>query len=109
VDLRLERVRVSVVPRLGRDVAAVDEHVLSAPVVRLARQPVAALEQQDALPRWRQTVYQRATAGTAADHDHIVCVGHPHCPRSIDIAFLRVMNRDRIVTVRCNGAIIRRG
>ena len=51
VDLRLERLALLVVPRVRRDVAVVDEHVLREPVLRLARQPVAALEQQDPLAR----------------------------------------------------------
>ena len=49
VDLRLERLALRVVPGVRRDVAVVDEHVLGEPVLRLARQPVAALEQEDPL------------------------------------------------------------
>ena len=59
VDLRLERLAVLVVPGVRRDVAVVDEDVLREPVLRLARQPVAALEQEDALARgarWRASV-----------------------------------------------------
>jgi hypothetical protein len=36
VDLGLERLAVGVVPRVRRHVAAVDEHVLRRPVLRLA-------------------------------------------------------------------------
>ena len=49
VDLRLEGLSVGVQPAVLGHVAAVDEHVLRQPVLRLARQPVSALEQQDAL------------------------------------------------------------
>ena len=72
VHLRLERRAVRVVPGVGRDVAAVDEHVLRQPVLRLPRQPAAALEQQDPLARRGQAADQRAAAGAAADHDHVV-------------------------------------
>ena len=39
-------------------------------------QPVAALEQQDALARRGEAVHERAAAGAAADDDHVV-VAHP--------------------------------
>ena len=42
------------------------------PVLRLAGQPVAALEQQDALAGRRQPVGERAAARAAADDDHVV-------------------------------------
>ena len=42
------------------------------PVLRLARQPVAALEQQDALAGRRQVAGERAAAGAGADDDHVV-------------------------------------
>ena len=51
VDPRLEGLAARVVPGVRRDVAVVDEHVLVRPVLRLAREPVAALEQEDALAR----------------------------------------------------------
>ena len=73
VHLRLERLcRVRVVPGVRRDVAVVDEHVVHVPVLRLAREPVAALEQQDALARRSEVPDERAAAGAAADHDHVV-------------------------------------
>ena len=75
VHLRLERLgRVRVVPGVRRDVAVVDEHVVHVPVLWLAREPVAALEQQDALARWGEVPDERAAAGAAADHDHVVGV-----------------------------------
>ena len=72
VDLRLEGLARSVVPAVLRDVAVVDEHVRRGPVLRLARQPVAALQQQDALAGRGEAVHERAAAGPAADDDHVV-------------------------------------
>jgi hypothetical protein len=55
VHLRLERLPVSPsIHGVRRDVAVVDEDVGGGPVLRLAREPVAALEQQDALARCRE-------------------------------------------------------
>src|SRR5215472_2644181 len=77
MDARLERVAVLVVPGLVRFVAVVAEHRLGAPVFRLARQPVAAFEDQDALARWSEPVSKRAAAGAAADDDHVITlIGH---------------------------------
>jgi hypothetical protein len=53
VHLRLERGALGVVPGVCRDVAVVHEDVGRRPVPRLARQPVAAFEQEDALARRR--------------------------------------------------------
>ena len=85
VDLRLEALAVRIQPRVRRDVAAVDEHVAGAPVLRLAPEPVAALEQQDALSRGGEALDERAAAGPAPDHDHVVAVhdcGPPGSRRS---------------------------
>ena len=76
VHLRLEGLAVGVVPGVRRDVAIVDEHVPGGPVLRLARQPVAALEQQDPLARGSEMARERAAARAAADDDHVV-VAHP--------------------------------
>ena len=76
VHLRLERLAVAVVPGVRRDVAVVDEHLVREPVLRLARQPAAALEQQDPLARGRQATHQRAAARAAPDHDHVVGGAH---------------------------------
>ena len=59
VDLGLERLPLRVVPRVGRDVAVLDEDALREPVLQLAREPAPALEQEDALARgarWRASV-----------------------------------------------------
>ena len=80
VDLRLERLALLVVPGVLGHVAVVDEDVVGEPVGRLARQPVAALEQQDPLAGRRQVPRQRAAAGAAADDDHVVAL-HLRPPR----------------------------
>src|SRR4029453_6459901 len=54
VDLRLEGLALGVVPGVGGDVAVVDEHIRGGPVLRLAGQPAAPLQQQDALARGGQ-------------------------------------------------------
>src|SRR5207249_3778316 len=59
-----------------RDVAIVDEHVLRKPVLRLAGEPVAALEQQDTLARGSEMADEGAAAGPGSDHDHVVVVAH---------------------------------
>jgi len=78
VDLRLERRAALVEPRVRRHIAVLDEHVLRQPVLRLARQPIAALEQQDALPGRGEVTCERASAGAGADDDDVVVV---HCWR----------------------------
>ena len=72
VHVRLERRAVAVVPGVRGDIAPVHEHVAGLPVLRLAGEPVAALEQQDALARRGEMANQRAATGAAPDHDHVV-------------------------------------
>ena len=69
VHLRLERGAVVVVPGLLGHVPAVDEDRARIPVRHLARQEVAALEQQDPLAGVRQRVGERAAAGAGPDDD----------------------------------------
>ena len=76
VDLGLERRAVGVVPRIRRDVLAVDEHGLGVPVLRLPREEVAAFEQQDPLPRPGEGVGERPSAGPRPDDDDVVVLGH---------------------------------
>ena len=76
VDLGLERVAGAVVPGVGRDVLAVDEHGVGAPVVHLPGQEVSPLEQQDPLARGGQGVGQGAAPGAGADDDDVVMLGH---------------------------------
>ncbi len=78
VDLRLERCPAAVVPRVLRHVAVVDEHVLRKPVRRLARQPIATLEEQDPLARRSKLARQRAAARARPDDDDVVGF-HGHC------------------------------
>ena len=81
VHLRLEGFAAPVEPGVRRDVAVVDEHVLGEPVLRLARQPVAPLEQQDPLARGREVARKRAAAGAGANDDDVVRV-HASTPPS---------------------------
>jgi hypothetical protein len=76
VDLRLEGLALVVVPRVLGDVAVVDEDILRQTVLRLAGEPVAALQQQDPLARRREVACKRAAAGTGSDDDHVIGV---HC------------------------------
>ena len=76
VDLRLERGAVGVVPGVGRDVPAFQEHLLGLPVLGLARQEVAPFEQQDPLAGRREGVGQGAPTGPGPDDDDVVVVGH---------------------------------
>src|SRR4051812_25384430 len=67
---------VLVVPRLVRLVLVAHEDCAAIPVVGLAAQVVAALEQQDALARGREPVGEGAAAAAAADDDHVVVAAH---------------------------------
>ena len=74
VDLRLERRPLLVVPGVLGHVAVVDEDVVGGPVRRLAREPVASLEEQDLLAGGCQVASERSSAGAAADDDDVVRV-----------------------------------
>ena len=76
VNLGLERRAVRQKPCFRRDVAIVSEYALDAPVQRLARQPVAALQKEYLFARGRQPVCERAAARAAADDDDVVSFGH---------------------------------
>ena len=58
----MELVAVPVEPELRRAVRALDEHGGGVPVVALARQVVAAFEQQDSLAGRSDAVGERAAA-----------------------------------------------
>ena len=64
VLLRREHlVRAEVLPLTRVGVAVIEPHRLGVPVLGLAGQEVAALEQQDPLARGREGVRQRASTG----------------------------------------------
>ena len=100
VHLRLEALAVVAVPGVGRDVAAVDEHVVGIPVLRLAGEPVAALQQQDALAGGRQLAGQRATARAGTDDDHVVAI-HAHSSSSSSARMIRAAAS---ISARCEKA-----
>src|SRR5262249_56300099 len=54
MHLGLEWSAVAVVPALGRDITVLHEHRRRVPVLRLALEPIAALEDEDALSRRRE-------------------------------------------------------
>ena len=66
---------VTVDPALVRQVLALDEHSLGLPVVALTGEVVAALDQQDAQPGWRERVRESPTSRAGPDDDDVV-VGH---------------------------------
>ncbi len=74
--LRLKRPAVAVVPGIGRDIAVLHEDRCRIPVFRLALEPVAALENQDALPRGREVSGESAAACAAADDDDVEALVH---------------------------------
>jgi hypothetical protein len=74
VNSRLKGLAAGVVPRVRRDVAVVHEHVLVRPVRELARKPVTALEEQDALPGRREMAGKCSAARAGPDDDHVVGV-----------------------------------
>ncbi len=80
VHARLEGLAVLVVPGVLGDVAVFDEYVLDVPVFPLSLQPVAALEQQDALAQGGELRCQRAAAGPGPDDDDVVDVSHGRLP-----------------------------
>ena len=83
VDLGLERLAVLVVPRVRGDVPVVDEDRLGVPVLHLARQPVAALQDQDPLPGRCEPVCEGAAARSRTHDDDVVLVGHDCLLRSV--------------------------
>src|SRR6266542_1159667 len=72
----MEGPSVLVVPGLVCLVFVAHEDGAAIPIVGLAAQVVAALEQQDALARGRKPVGERSAASAAADDDHVVVAVH---------------------------------
>ena len=100
VDLRLERRAGAVLPRIGRDVAVLDEDLAGGPVLRLARQPIASLEQQDALAGRREVRGQCPTARAGADDDDVVVL---HQEIS-SISSARMIRPAASISARCEKA-----
>src|ERR1041385_593248 len=88
VRVGVEFLSVLVPPLFLRAVAALEHDGLRIPVLLLAGNVVAALEQQDALARGSKPVRQRAAARAGADEDDVVVV-HARFLRSA-VAIMRV-------------------
>src|SRR5439155_15054896 len=73
-----ELVALPVSPLLVGRVLPLQEDGGGIPVVTLAREVVAALEQQNALPGRRQLPRQRSAARAAPDDDDVVVIGCRH-------------------------------
>ena len=99
VNLRLEWLAVGVVPDIRRDVAVVDEDGLRVPVQRFTFQPVAALENQDALPGRREMARQRAASRAAADDDDVVVLRHETPPSQPGLLCIRPPSANTVVAV----------
>jgi hypothetical protein len=80
VDPGLEALAALVVPGLLGNVAVLDEDLVRVPVLDLAGQPAASLEDQDPLPRRRQVPGEGAAAGAAADDDDVEVQVRAHPP-----------------------------
>src|SRR5438874_1264316 len=61
-----------IIPGVLRDIAVVEEDRVDIPVLFLARQKGAALQEQNAFAGGCQTVRQRAAAGASANDDHVI-------------------------------------
>src|SRR6266496_6067407 len=76
VLLRLELVAVLVRPAAGVVVAPFRPDSRGTPVLRFARQPAAAFEEQDRGPRRCQRVSDRAAARAGSDDYDVVVITH---------------------------------
>src|SRR6266568_4549111 len=76
VLLRLELVAVLVRPTAGVVVAPFRPDGSGTPVLRFARQPAAAFEQQHLRPRRCQRMGDRAAAGAGSDDNDVVVITH---------------------------------
>ena len=75
VATRLKGIALAVVPDVFTEITPLLEHLLGIPVLRFLRQPIAALEDQDAQACGSQHPRQSATASTTADDDQIKVAG----------------------------------
>ena len=71
----MQRLAVLVLPHLGGVVAVLQEHLRGAPVLLLARQESAALQDQDALAGLGQTMRDGAATRAGSDDDEVVVGG----------------------------------
>ena len=76
MHLRLKRPAVPVVPGVGRDVAVIHEHRRCIPVLRLTLEPIAALEDEDALSRRGKVSRESPAARAAADDNDVELLIH---------------------------------
>src|SRR5689334_17702237 len=76
VLLGAELLAVVVGPFAGVVVAPFGPHCSRAPVLRLTGQPAAALEKQHLRARGRERIRYGAAAGSRADNDDVVVIGH---------------------------------
>ena len=72
VRVRVKRLALFVVPHLFGVVARIDVDRARVPVLLLARNVTAPLENQDALPGRRKLVRERPAAGAGSDDDDVV-------------------------------------
>jgi hypothetical protein len=82
--VRLERRAGRVIPGLAGHVAVAVEDLVRIPVLGLAREVAAALQQQEPLAGRREAVRQRAPARSRPDDDHVVVLAHVHRPPGSD-------------------------
>src|SRR6516225_2936845 len=85
VHLWLEGLAARVIPGVRRYVAVLDENVRRVPILRLAREPIAALEQEDALARGSQVAREGAAARAGADDDDVEVAHEISATRSVRI------------------------
>src|SRR5215467_4165006 len=78
----VELLPVLVDPLLVSLVARAGDHLAAVPVLGLAANVIAALEDQDAEARRGEAVGERAAACAAADDDHVVVVVHGVPPQT---------------------------
>src|SRR4030095_2568994 len=66
VDMWMERLAVFVLPQFLRVIACFDIHRTRTPIILFTRHVVAAFEDEDALPGWRERVRQGGAARASA-------------------------------------------
>ena len=102
VHLWFEGLVLGVIPGVLRLVAPIDEYVLGPPVLRLAGEEVAALQQQDLLAGRSEPIHQSPATGPTADHDDVV-VAHTSIPNSFRRSLITIRPAASI-RARCENA-----